>query len=208
MGLHDLLDGLLTFRETEHAIAKMPANPGVTDLSAAIDLLSTLCQQRDWTTADPLGLGGLLFDACRLCGLIGDQRDYVRLLEEVIQACHDGLVALLASPFLNRPASHRLAFRELGLAIGLRASPIIADAIAKERNTFVSRPALRRSVDLLLPYQSLSQAISSASGCRTPSIRMRVGKTTKISDDVMLATALIPDMFLLVGNRVPLMHHL
>jgi hypothetical protein len=207
MGLHDSLDGLLTFRETQHAIAKMPTNPGATDLSAAIDRLSALCQQRDWTTADPLGLGGLLFDACRLCRLIGDQRDDVRLLEEVIQACHDGLMALLASQFLNRPASHRLAFRELGLAIGLRALPIIADAIAKERSRFVSRPALRRCVDLLLPYQSLSEQIISV-WLPHAEHQDESWKEHQNINDVMLTTALIPDMFLLVGNRVPLMHHL
>jgi hypothetical protein len=138
MGLHDALDGFITFRQAQHA-GKTLGNAGVTGPSAAVELLSVLCQYRNWTTDDPLGLGGLLFDACRLCRLPAEERfNDVRLLEELTDACHNGLIAFLASRQLNRPASHRLAFRELGLAIGLRALPIIADAVTKDRSRFGS----------------------------------------------------------------------
>jgi hypothetical protein len=180
MGLHDALDGFITFRQAQHA-GKTLGNAGVTGLSAAVELLSVLCQYRNSTTDDPLGLGGLLFDACRLCRLPAEERfNDVRLLEELTDACHNGLIAFLASRQLNRPASHRLAFRELGLAIGLRALPIIADAVTKDRSRFGSRPALRRAVDLLCHTNRLARR-SSVSGCRTRSIMMRAGKPTKIS---------------------------
>jgi hypothetical protein len=68
-----------------------------------------------------------------------------------------GLMALLAGGQLNRPLSNRLAFRELGLAIGLRALPVIADSITK--TSIGSRPGLQRAVELLLPYQSLGGEI-------------------------------------------------
>ena len=158
-GLHDVLDGLITFREAQHALAKSPTKHGEADLSSAIESLSMLSQHGDWRTTDPLGLGGLLFDAARLCQLIGDERHGdVRLLESVLGACRNGLTGLLAGRYLNQPISHRLAFRELGLAIGLRALPLIGDAIKKGRVPLRDRNAL---VDRLLSYELLSEDIVS-----------------------------------------------
>src|SRR6516162_11852029 len=56
------------YREARPA-AKTLGTVGATGLGAAIESLALLCHQRNWTTDDPLGLGGLLFDACRLCRL-------------------------------------------------------------------------------------------------------------------------------------------
>ena len=199
MGLHDALDGFITFRKTQHA-GKTLANVGATDLSAAIESLSVLCQRRNWTTDDPLGLGGLLFDACRLCRLPGQDRfNDVRLLEELTDACYHGLMAFLADHHLTRPALHRLAFRELGLAIGLRALPIIADAIAKDRSEFASRPTLRRTVDLLLSYESFSEKI--VDFWMPHAWRHDASwKAHQNINDVMLVTTLMPDTFLSVGE--------
>ncbi len=63
MGLHDALDGFITFREVQHASSKKRPKTAVPDLTFAIETLSKLCRNRDWTTTDPLGIGGLLFDA-------------------------------------------------------------------------------------------------------------------------------------------------
>src|SRR5262249_39812846 len=116
----------------------------------------------------------------------------VRLLEELTDGCRNGLIAFITSRQLNRPASYRLAFRELGLAIGLRALPIIADAITKDRSGFGIRPALRRIVDLLLPYESFSEKIV---GFWMPHAQHHDASWQAHQDinDVMLATALIPD---------------
>jgi hypothetical protein len=198
-GLHDALDGFITFREVLHAGAKSLDKTAATDLNETIESLSVVCQQRDWTTDDPLGLGGLLFDACRLCQLIGEQRPSdARLLQEIMDACRRGLMALLAGRHLNRPLAHRLAFRELGLAIGLRALPVIADTITTSR--IRSRPGLQGAVELLLPYESLGEEI----------IRIwlpyaqhqdKNWQAHQDINDVMLATALIPNLFLSVGKR-------
>jgi hypothetical protein len=200
IGLHDALDGFITFREAQHALAKSPIHAGVAALSPAIKSLSALCQHRDWTTDDPLGLGGLLFDARRLCQLIGEERPSdVRLLQEVLNACCHGLTVFVASRHLNQPVLHRLAFRELGLAIGLKALPIIADAIKKD--TFGNWTVLRRTVDLLLPYESLSEDIVSV-WLPYAQNQDQIWQSHQDINDVMLATALIPDMFLLDGERV------
>ncbi|HSF47656.1 MAG TPA: hypothetical protein VLA73_04775, partial [Burkholderiales bacterium] len=141
----------------------------------------------------------LLFDAGRLCQLIGNERDDdTELLESLLEACRNGLTSLLAGRFLDRPMSHRLAFRELGLAIGLRALPFIADAIEKGKVSSRNRAAL---VDRLLPYESLSEDIISVWLPRALSPDATWQAHQDIND-VMVATALIPDTFLSVGQRV------
>ena len=156
-GQHDALDGYITFREAQFAASKMPIDAGVADLNGGIKWLSGLCEHRDWTTDDPLGVGGLLFDACRLCQLPGQHHPGdVPLLKEITQACERGIVAFRNGRNPARPAPHRLAFRELGLAIGLRALPIIAGA---------AKP-IHGAADPLWRSGSLADEIVSA-GCRT-----------------------------------------
>jgi hypothetical protein len=202
IGLHDALDGFITLREAHHALAKLSTDAGVADLSAAIQSLSALCQHRNWTTDDPLGLGGLLFDAGRLCQLRGNEQfDDTHLLEEILIACRNGLASLLAGRYLSQPVSYRLAFRELGLAIGLKALPIISDAIKKIDSPLEGGTAAQRIVDQLCSYASLSDEI----------VRMwlphaqnqgRLWRAHQDINDVMLATALAPDVFLSVSERV------
>lgn len=202
MGLHDALDGFITFREALHAQtnAKTPTDTEATDLRAAIESLSALCRHGDWMTDDPLGIGGLLFDACRLCRLNDEERlGNARLLAAVMDACAKGLMAFLAGHSLNRPASHRLAFRELGLAIGLRALPVIADVIGKDGTELGSSPALQRAVDLLVRHQALGEEITSA-WLPHAQHRDESWQAHQNINDVMLATALIPDTFLSVGR--------
>ena len=129
-------------------------------LSHVTEALFALCEHGQWATGDPLGVGGLLFDACRLCQLLSQEnRRELRLLEDVIQGSGDGLMIMLKTGYLKRPARHRLAFRDSGLAIGLRAVPIIANKFQNERNQFGSRPSALRLIDLLLPYERLSDEI-------------------------------------------------
>ena len=201
MGLHDALDGFITLREVQNALAKVSTYSDVSGFNQTAEALFALCQHGNWNTNDPLGVGGLLFDACRLSQLICQEQDReLRLLEAVIQGCRDSLMLLFQAGYLNQPASHRLAFRELGLAIGLRALPIIADAMDKNRNIFEDRPSLRQTIDLLLPYQSLSDEII---GLWLPYAESRPERWRGHQDinEVMLATAIIPDTFLSVGER-------
>jgi hypothetical protein len=201
MGLHDALDAFITFREAQHAIAKAPTRPEVSGFNQAIEALFAVCKHGEWTTDDPLGVGGLLFDACRLCQLIcQEQLREPRLLEAVIQGCCDSLMLLLHRGYLSRPTSGRLAFRELGLAIGLRALPIIADAVDKNRSTFKSRPALHQCIDMLLSYETLGDEIVGL-WLRHAEHQPESWKAHQDINEVMLATAIIPDTFLSVGER-------
>ena len=198
MGLHDALDGFISFREAQHATTQMAMNAELPDLSAAIHSLSALCQDRDWTTDDPLGLGGLLFDACRLCRLTQGQVD-IRLVEKLIAASRRGLLALITRGDLERPASHRLAFRELGLAIGLRALPIIANALGNARSGSAPPPS---DIDVLLRYADIGEEIV-AFWLTDTHLNDRGWRDHRNINEVMLATGLVPATFLSVGQRVP-----
>jgi hypothetical protein len=109
MGHHDPLDGYVTCLELDADLARQAA-----DFAAMIG--------RDLATTDPLGLGGLLTDAWRVQQLAaagalpaGD------LVERLLAAAFVGLDGYVRRGELRAPATRRLAFRELGLAIGLAA---------------------------------------------------------------------------------------
>jgi len=196
MGSHDVLDGFITFREVQNAVTTTSA--AEMNIPEGIDSLAALAQDRDWATDDPLGLGGLLFDACRLCRLFEEETD-ADLLEALLDGCSRGLASFLRARPLARPASHRLAFRELGLAIGLKAVATIASEI--KQRSFYNRVALRGATDWLLRHESLSAEIVDdwLSPARQQDESWRAHQDI---NDVMLATALIPDTFLSIGRPV------
>jgi len=164
-------------------------------LTAAITSISSLCRSKGWGTSDPLGIGGLLFDACRLSQLPPWPDDH-RLFEEITNACEHGVRAFLASRFLTRPASQRLAFRELGLAIGLKAVRTIL-----EPGKYAMKMDARLPKGWHLQYQSLAEEVISAwlPCAQAPD---ELWHAHQDINDVMLATALIPNTFLSVDERI------
>jgi len=107
----------------------------------------------------------------------------------------NGVSTLLASQLLTRHVSQRLAFRELGLAIGLKATPTILEA-----SKYATQIGPKR---LHLQYQSLAEEIISAwLPCAQSADEL--WQAHRDINDVMLATALIPDMFLSVDEKRPL----
>jgi hypothetical protein len=195
MGSHDVLDGFITFREVQNAMAT--ASGAEMDIREEIHSLAALTHDRNWATDDPLGLGGLLFDACRLCRLSENSPTDAELLEALLDGCSRGLASFLRARPLARLASHRLAFREFGLAIGLKAVAIIASEI--KQRSFDNSVALRRATDWLLRHESLGAGIIDdwLSPARQQDDSWRAHQDI---NDVMLATALIPDTFLSIGR--------
>jgi hypothetical protein len=200
MGQHDALDAYITFREAQYALSKLSIDASARELADAVKSMFTLCEHRDWTTNDPLGVGGLLFDACRLCRLLGQDRPGdAPLLKELTDAYKNGVEAFRSSHSLTRPTSHRLAFRELGLAIGLRALPIIAGA-TNEHATAAGNIPLRHAVDPLWHDESLAEEIVSAwlPHAQNPDESWQAHQDI---NDVMFATALMPETFLSIDER-------
>ena len=120
MGQHDPLDGLVTCLELRATAADFGLAGDADDLAPALADYTALCENRDWATEDPLGLGGLLMLAAALARL-PDAPSFADadLTRDVLRAALRGLPHYLAQRELDRPATQRLAFRELGLAIGL-----------------------------------------------------------------------------------------
>lgn len=124
MGHHDPLDGFVTCMQL--AVTHGEADPGLEE--AAADFAAML-EPRELGTSDPLGLGGLLVDAYRLHQIIrggGFERGEA-LREVLLAAALFGLHSFSEQTDLRSPASQRLAFRELGLAVGLAAASRLAD---------------------------------------------------------------------------------
>jgi hypothetical protein len=149
----------------------------------------------EWTSADPLGIGGLLGDAYRVAQLIdqGGMSDE-RLLERLLAAALAGLQTYARSGELRAPAEYRLAFRELGLAIGLDA---VQRLHASAQSGAAARPKVHAQLEALMRYAPLGEKIESF--WRDPAHRSaNTWSEHRDINEVMLATRLVPDGFLVL----------
>jgi hypothetical protein len=113
MGQHDPPDAWVTYLELAGA---EPV------LEREIGAARELCLNADWVTADPLGIGALLVLIHRLAARVGRLgKPESALLAQLLAAARSSLEACAHEATWLAPAHRRLAFRELGLAIGLQA---------------------------------------------------------------------------------------
>jgi hypothetical protein len=128
-------------------------------------------------------LGGMLLDIYQLEELqqvVGPDHHQKRLLRQLYQASMQGLEYFTKSGQLAAPAHERLAFRELGLAIGLHA---IERLVSKDQ-------ALQ-----LEPFLGLANKIKSF--WRNPANQAAISWSNHLDlNEVMLATSLDPDSWL------------
>jgi hypothetical protein len=151
MGHHDPLDGLVTSMELSLRDELSRELSG--GLDAAIRDYSRMCQHSHWATDDPLGIGGLLDDALRLARLVVHRRmEWRDLLIQLLGDAATSLSAFVDSSLLSQRPDHRLAFRELGLAIGLHGLQPLAELVLQDG-------ALAGLVGRLLPFQPLADDI-------------------------------------------------
>jgi hypothetical protein len=195
MGQHDPLDGLVTYSELQASAGRQGMQPQL-DLKAEIAALAAICRGRDWATDDPLGIGGLLSDALRIAQLTGIAvfRD-TSLLESVVDAALAGLAAFAGGNSLNHPSAYRLAFRELGLSIGLKGAVTLRDWSEKNPERIAPGSTLQRKIRELAGYLPLAGEIESfwLEGRNRESETSREHREINM---VMLATSLAPDDFL------------
>ncbi len=119
MGQHDPLDGYVTYNELQ-VTASIDRVEG-TDLETEIDDIGKMIGLDGMTTDDPLGMGGLLVDASRIWqvkALGGKMKE--GLFEAIIDAALISVGFFALGRDLELDAESRLAFRELGLSIGLK----------------------------------------------------------------------------------------
>lgn len=197
MGQHDPLDGLVTCSELQAAATAFGTVP-LPGLHNEIADLDAICRGQEWGTDDTLGIGGLLCDASLIVQLtIGGAFGAAGLLGKVLDAALLGLELFAAVDTLELPAAHRLAFRELGLSIGLKGARPLQQLVEEHAALFGREAALAARLAALTEYQPLAEKIesfwladanrSAASWTEHREINM-----------VMLATSLAPEGFLAV----------
>lgn len=186
MGQHDPLDGFVSLL----ALRAHGTPQQGEALEPLLAQLGVLAGGRDFFTADPLGLGGLLFDAWTLLQLpqasLSDP-----LPANLLALAADGIDAWLPQSLVDQPADRRLAFRELGLAIGLHVVPRIRARIDVARLD----PAIRKVLDRLEAQRAIGERIEAF--WMDPSAR--TSRTWKAHEDInaiMLATRLAPEGYL------------
>jgi len=198
MGHHGPLDGFITYNELQAALVNDLRGSPALDLSDEITDMAAICRGKSWVTEDPLGIGDLLSDAHRAAQLIvSGTFDSADLLETLLDASRLGLNSYLRTNSLKLPAEYRLAFRELGLAIGLRAATRLDQLIAGEPRLLRGQQQLSELLAMVMRYEPLSGAIEEFWLKRTSSEASTWTEHREINL-VMLATSLVPDGYLTV----------
>ncbi|MBU5636109.1 hypothetical protein KOM00_05125 [Geomonas sp. Red69] len=199
VGQHDPLDGLVTCCELVFAARLFP-DEEFPDLQREIRELTGMCRNRDFSTSDTLGIGSMLVDACRTGELIindafHDLALFRRMLNDALLSLED-----LGGGFLDQQAKYRLAFRELGLSIGLKGAVRLAKLFEEYPDVRGGELAswLQPRFEALLWFHKMAGKIEA----------FWIGEKRKQTEHwrshgdinmVMLATSLAPEQFLKSG---------
>jgi hypothetical protein len=196
MGQHDPLDGLVTYHELLVTASRDFGQGALPALVQEIAELAAIGRGMQMATDDPLGTGGLLFEASRLTqittrGVAG----YEGLLETVLDAALAGADAFSRSGSLDLKARYRLAFRELGLSAGLAVVNKLPVWIGNNPEVFNREEILLHQVMELRDYLPLKETIEQF---WLEGKNREAGTWTdhREINTVMLATSLAPDGFL------------
>ncbi|MBL8730204.1 MAG: hypothetical protein JNM25_17425 [Planctomycetes bacterium] len=199
MGHHDPLDGLLTLLRLRAQQRADPAAGDASTLDAAIADLHAMAAGLDPTTHDLLGLGGLLVGLHGLAQLLArgegvDRHLFTSLLRSVVV----GLAGCDVGRTLRQPAAQRLAFRELGLAIGLQATTATQRLCAADPDRFGAAAFVQGHLAALAAHVPIARSILQfwldPQQQASPSWQAHLD-----IDEVMLATALLGPAGLAVG---------
>ncbi len=196
MGQHDPLDGLITYQQLEATAKRFPETPSELSLKTEIEEMVAMCAGHNWATEDALGIGGLLTDAYKLVQLIDRYHLHeTARVEALLRDIDCSLRAFVSHTPFNLPAEYRLAFRELGLSIGLHAASRMQKCIELHPEHFTNASQLAALLTNLTCFHHLHELVESF--WLKPG--HQVIKTWQEHADincVMLATSLTPDGYL------------
>jgi hypothetical protein len=198
MGQHDPLDGLITYRQLQAIAVRDGERNTALDLESEIADMTRICERMTWDTDDPLGIGGLLCDACRCAQLSViqgfEENDW---LASLLESSLRGLGHFARGSLLMSPADYRLAFRELGLSIGLRAVQRMQALVGSHPALFGKGHPVHTKLKSLARYLPLCEGIEKfwLDPASRENDTWRVHREINM---VMLATSLAPDGFLTV----------
>ena len=122
-------------------------------------------------TDDPLGTGGLLSEALRIAQIMArggpgfmadlglEGSGLPGMLVDVVDSALPGLESFSDSGSLRLPADYRLAFRELGLSIGLSGVGEMLHLVHDNPPLFGGDSSLQVQVEALQSYVPVGEAI-------------------------------------------------
>jgi hypothetical protein len=203
MGHHDPLEGYVTLQQLLTTARAVGDRDGSTPspcqkLDHWLSAFAEMVRDRAWATSDPLGVGGLLANATHLLQLLGSGGSTDRgLLMELLGAAQTSLYHWTRSGELHHRSDQRLAFRELGLAIGLRGVLWMCENLPSADESIIP------GADLLASLRGLSEFVPVGRQIEAfwlEDQNRRTALWTKHEDinSVMLATALTPEGFLVL----------
>lgn len=190
MGQHDPLDALVSYGALEHCRSVHFSGADLPDLGSEIVEAAAMCAGRDWVTDDPLGIGGLLVDACRIATLQARGAKLGAVSPAALFAdARIGLSRFASAYSLQASAEYRLAFRELGLAIGLYAVAALHQngAVAGQRSGDAAASEIAHLARALPLAEGITTFWQSARNQSVASWREHLDINC-----VMLATSLLP----------------
>ncbi|MGZ7042999.1 MAG: hypothetical protein ACXVHM_00220, partial [Methanobacterium sp.] len=195
MGQHDPLDGFVTYNELQLATEQLKKS-NIPKLDREISEMADICRGMNFVTNDPLGIGGLLFDAARTAQLIiKSNLSYDNLLEVILNSARLGMDSFIKGNPLGLPPDYRLAFRELGLSIGLKS----VERIHKwsKDNEFKMNNLNYELVKSLMNYETLGKQIENF-WIQSKNWQFGSWAEHREINMVMLATSLAPDQFIFI----------
>ncbi len=198
MGQHDPLDALITYLQLTASAANDPNLPPELNLNLEIADVLEICRGREWTTDDPLGTGGLLFDACRLTRLVVNSGiKFENILINILESAVEGLHLFRDSPTLGFPPEHRLAFRELGLSTGIHGIELMEEQIKQKPDRVNYADKILNLLENMSIFEFLCETVENY--WMNPEHQKAVTWKEHVNiNSVMLATSLIPEGFLLI----------
>jgi hypothetical protein len=198
MGQHDALDGLITYLQCMATAVDDPEMSAELNLGMEISEAMSMCEDKNWLTDDALGIGGLLTDAFKLTQLIiHSNLQLTDMLSTLLHSAKTGVDAFSLTDTLHYPAEYRLAFRELGLSIGLQTIEKMMQVIQQHPEHFPEQQSLISQLADFSPHLALIKKIETF--WLTTTNQQSNTWTEHIDiNSVMLATNLGPDGYLLL----------
>lgn len=194
MGQHDALDAYVTYLQLSVTARELGDDAGMgEELEAAAAMAETM----PLATEDPLGLGGLLCDSARVTQLIARAGLPLRgLLRALLEAAREGTERYAQSDAMRYSAAYRLAFRELGLGIGLHGVSLMETLNA----SLIGNDILAEQLDALQAFVPLAEVLEMY-WLRPEHQNVPTWQEHEDINAVMLSTSLLPDRFLAIGRE-------
>jgi len=198
MGQYDALDGLITYLQLMATAVDDPEMSAELNLGMEISEAMNMCENMNWFTDDSLGIGGLLTDAFKMAQLIVHSNlQLTNMLSTLLHSAKNGVDAFSLTDALSYPAEYRLAFRELGLVIGLQTIEKMMLLIKQNPGSFPGQKLLISQLADFSPHLPLIKRIEMF--WLTAKNQQSNTWTEHVDiNSVMLATSLGPDGYLLL----------